>query len=297
MPRLIDHLRAAGLSNRDARRAMQTGKVFYRGVPTADPAREVDSADVTIRQNAPRIRVGADPYIVFRDDHLVVVYKPSGMLSVPAPRRHGEPDVVGAVRAALGEAHVVHRLDEPTSGLMLVARTPAAQGGLKDLLFRHDVDREYLAIARGHFPVEPHIARSVLVRDRGDGLRGSGDASDPEGKTAVTHLSLVEHIGRSASLVRARLETGRTHQVRIHLAEMSHPVLGDKLYGGLAGRAAPRLALHAWRLGFGHPITGEALTFEAPLADDLERLKRELSQRQPRARANAGTRQRRRRRR
>ena len=283
MARLIDHLRSLGMTNRDARRAMQTGKVFYRGVPTADPARDVDTEAVTIRENAPRTRVGADPAVVFRDDHLVVVYKPAGMLSVPAPKRQ-EANLVGEVRRMFGEALVVHRLDEPTSGLMMVARTHAAQSGLKDLLARHDVERRYLALVLGRFPAGPTTSRTTLIRDRGDGLRGSGEEDDEDGKPAATAFALVEHVGRTASLVDASLETGRTHQVRIHLAELGYPVLGDKLYGDRAARAAPRLALHSWRLGFRHPITDEQLSFEAPLADDLERLRRELAQRAPRDR-------------
>src|SRR5690606_28741090 len=109
---------------------------------------------------------------------------------------------------------------------------------------------------------------------RGDGLRGSGDPADPEARRALTHLERIEILGRKASLVSARLETGRTHQVRIHLAELGHPVLGDHLYGRGAGPLAPRLALHAHRLALRHPVTGERLSFEAPLADDLERLRR-----------------------
>jgi 23S rRNA-/tRNA-specific pseudouridylate synthase len=137
--------------------------------------------------------------------------------------------------------------------------------------------------------------RSMLVRDRGDGKRGSRDnheagaddddgdfdgrADAAQGKLAVTHLSLREVLVRDASLVEARLETGRTHQVRIHLAEAGFPVLGDPLYAGPGvRRSSPRLALHAFFLSFVHPITGETHTFDVPLADDLERLRRDLAE-------------------
>jgi len=116
------------------------------------------------------------------------------------------------------------------------------------------------------------------VRNRGDGLRGSSKDEDEDGALeAVTHLRLREHLGKNASLVEARLETGRTHQVRIHLSEKRFPILGDDLYAPpSAMRASPRLALHAFKLGFKHPVTGKELTFEVPLADDLEVLRRRL---------------------
>ena len=115
--------------------------------------------------------------------------------------------------------------------------------------------------------------RNTLVEDRGDGRRGAG----PGGKAATTHLRAVEAVGRRCSMVEARLETGRTHQVRIHLAEAGFPVLGDRVYAprGVAA-VGPRLALHAWRPGLQHPMTGQTLQLEAPLADDLEHLRRDL---------------------
>lgn len=275
--RLIDHLRGQGMTNREARRALQSGKVYLGCSPTADPTRQVDPQQVTVRVNAPRVKVGEDLVIVHRDDDLAVVLKPAGMLSVPAAGRRGERTVVGEASRLLRGAHVVHRLDEGTSGLMMVARTPQAQQAIKDLLFVHDVERRYWAIVRGLFPEEPITMRNTLVRDRGDGLRGSAPDGAADGKKAVTHLRRVEALGSRASLVEAELETGRTHQVRIHLTELGHPVLGDRLYGGKVARAAPRLALHARRLGFRHPRSGERLDFEAPLPDDLERVRAEAS--------------------
>jgi 23S rRNA pseudouridine1911/1915/1917 synthase len=124
---------------------------------------------------------------------------------------------------------------------------------------------------QGEFP-ETATVRNTLVRDRGDGLRGSG----PGGKPAATHFKRVELL-RGATLVEARLETGRTHQVRIHLAELGHPVLGDRLYGPRVANAAPRLALHAWRLAFKHPFGGKEVKVEVPLADDMDRLRRDLA--------------------
>jgi 23S rRNA pseudouridine1911/1915/1917 synthase len=205
------------------------------------------------------------------------------MLSVSAAGRHDVRSVIGVVRHFFGEAFPVHRLDEPTSGLMMVALTEECQRRIKEILFHHRVERGYLAIVSGLFPKEPCTVRSQLVRNRGDGLRGSSADEDEDGaREAVTHLRLLEHLGKYASLVEARLETGRTHQVRIHASEKGYPLLGDTLYAppGIV-RASPRLALHAFKLGFKHPVTGENLAFESPLADDLEALRRRLLQPRP----------------
>lgn len=281
MERLIDVLRARGLSGNAARDALRTGKVAFRGVPTADGGRLVEPSDITVNPALPRINAGFDLAIIHRDPHLAVLWKPPGLLSVPASRAGGHRNAVGLAGRLLGEAHAVHRLDEDTSGLLLVARSEPALQALKPLFERHEIERRYLAIALGRFPPVERAVRSMLVRDRGDGRRGSADPEEPgpdEGREAVTHLRLVEPVGPGACLVEARLETGRTHQVRIHLAEAGHPILGDAVYGGpLVARQAPRLALHAAVLGFVHPFSGKPVRFEAPLADDLERLRRRLA--------------------
>ena len=276
MIRLHEHLRALGLSNSQAKDALSSGKVHLCGVPTGDGGRLVDPATVSLRPNAPRLHPGADLVLLYRDDALGVIWKPPGMLSVPAPRAGGHKNAVGLAGRILGEAHIVHRLDEHTSGLLLVARTVAAQTALKALLEVHAVDRRYLAIVAGSAPEGERRVSSVLRRDRGDGLRGS-DPEGEEGKPAVTYFQLRERLGPRYSLVEARLETGRTHQVRIHLAEQGLPLLGDPLYApaGVA-RLWPRQALHAWSLAFRHPFTRQELRFEAPLADDLEQLRRRI---------------------
>jgi 23S rRNA pseudouridine1911/1915/1917 synthase len=274
--RLIDHLKTLGHSNRDAQKLLRSGKVWYRGAPTADPIREIMPADITLRLRAPRIRTGLDPAVLWHDRHMAIIWKPPGLLSVAAPGRWKENNLVSLMARHFGQAHPVHRLDEPTSGVMMVALDEATQLALKELLARHDIERRYLAIVRG-VPQSPEATVSNhLVEDRGDGRRGSGRG--PGSKAATTHFRLVEQLGKHHALVEARLETGRTHQVRIHLSESGLPVLGDSRYADAAvTRAAPRLALHAWRLGLTHPKTGEQLRFEAPLADDLERVRRQLS--------------------
>ncbi|MBI5507522.1 MAG: hypothetical protein HY903_02095 [Deltaproteobacteria bacterium] len=278
MPRLFDHLRASGLSNKEIHALLETGKVFYDDVPTADGGRDVDVTRLAIKRSATRLKPNVDLAIIHRDPHLVVVYKPPGMLAVDAAGRPGDRSVVATVARLFGAAYPVHRLDEPTSGLMMVALTEVCQRRIKEILFEHRIERRYLAIVAGAFPDAACTVDSTLVRNRGDGLRGTAwEEGDADGRQAITHLRLVERLGPSASLVEARLETGRTHQVRIHLTEKGYPVLGDPLYAP-AGvtRAAPRLALHAYALGLRQPLTGAALSFKAPLADDLERLRRRL---------------------
>lgn len=272
--RLIDHLKALGLDNRSARDAMATGKVRVGGVPTADPARAVDPADVHVDPRAPRMRVGRDLFVLRRDAHLAVVVKPPGMLAVPAPRRT-ETNAIAELGRMFGASHPVHRLDEGTSGLMLVAHDAETQVALKAQFEVHSVERSYVAIGWGRAP-HAHL-RTWLVRDRGDGLRGSGPATAPGAKEAITRFEPIGRLG-GASMCRATLETGRTHQVRIHAAESGFPLLGDPLYAPPhVARRHPRVALHAAVLGFDHPITGERWRFEIPLADDLEALARALA--------------------
>jgi 23S rRNA pseudouridine1911/1915/1917 synthase len=167
----------------------------------------------------------------------------------------------------------VHRLDRETSGLMAFARTVPAERNLGQQFRQHTTHRRYLAIVHGTLD-KPQTIESTLVRDRGDGRRGSG-AEDDAGKRAVTHVKPLEALG-DYTLVECRLETGRTHQIRIHLSECGHPLCGDKVYRQpLAGPAiadksgAPRLALHAFELHVEHPISGKSLEFRMDLPRDL----------------------------
>jgi 23S rRNA pseudouridine1911/1915/1917 synthase len=178
-----------------------------------------------------------------------------------------------ARKGPLPRLRVVHRLDKETSGLVVFARTVAAERGLGRQFHAHTVLRRYLAVVPGE--VAPQRIATRLVRDRGDGRRGSTDLPNL-GKPAVTHVEVLERL-RGYTLVACRLETGRTHQIRIHLAERGHPVCGDKVYNRKPASApepgpchAPRLALHAAELGFVHPATGEALHWTMPLPADLQ---------------------------
>jgi 23S rRNA pseudouridine1911/1915/1917 synthase len=175
----------------------------------------------------------------------------------------------------------VHRLDRDTGGLMVFARSVRAERGLMEQFRRHTTRRRYLAIVPGR--VEAQTIETRIARDRGDGRRGSTEKPGV-GKHAITHIRPVEQFD-GYTLIECRLETGRTHQIRIHLSELGHPLCGEKVYRKpLSGKpipdrsGAPRLALHAASLGFQHPITGKEMSFESPLPKDfshlLERLRR-----------------------
>jgi 23S rRNA pseudouridine1911/1915/1917 synthase len=229
--------------------------------------------------------------IVYQDDSLVVVNKPSGLTTMRHKEEAAEfgergkkflpktlADMLPAMLGAPGKPVIaVHRIDRDTSGLVVFARGRAAADHLTRQFRKHTVDRLYLALTRG-IPPAGRI-ESVLVRDRGDGRRGSTRKSNPpDGKRAVTHVKVLEALGNFA-LVECRLETGRTHQVRIHLGEAGTPLCGEKVYDRPVnskplpdGSGAARPMLHAARLGFVHPESGEALTWEAPPPEDFSKL-------------------------
>lgn len=275
-----------GASWNAVRRLIHGGKVQVNGSAQLNREALVTAGDrVVVRLNAPRReRAHLVGMLVHVDSQVVVARKPAGISTVPYDE--SEPDtLVSRVRLALqrrartprASLEIVHRIDKETSGLVVFARTPGAQRHLKDQFREHRASREYLGIAHGQ--LEPCSYRSRLVRDRGDGLRGSTTHS-ALGRSAVTHVFVLETFAR-ATLLRCVLETGRTHQIRIHLAEAGHPLLGERVYGRRAPSSplrAPRLMLHARTLGFEHPTSGEQLKFEQPppseMADFLARLRR-----------------------
>jgi 23S rRNA pseudouridine1911/1915/1917 synthase len=184
-------------------------------------------------------------------------------------------------RATVTPLHVVHRIDKDTSGLLAFAKTKAAERALALAFRAHDVERTYLCVVHGVLLRDLRI-ESQLVTDRGDGLRGS-TRRPGQGKRAVTHVRVVERLP-AATVCEVRLETGKTHQIRIHLSEAGHPLVGERVYirDWLAADktpiAAARLLLHAATLGFRHPVTGREVRLTSPLPEDftveLERLRR-----------------------
>ena len=267
-----------GLSWGKARAWIRTGKVTVAAVTVIDPGACVPiDAVVDLRMNAPRVHrhVLAPNALVFVDSQVVVVRKPAGISTVPYEEdERGTLDEL--VRAALGKGRtgrpplgIVHRLDTETSGLVVFTRTWQAKQSLSGQFRAHTVHRRYLALVHG--AASKRTYRTYLVEDRGDGLRGSARRAGVGGKLAVTHVEPLESFAQ-ATRVACTLETGRTHQIRIHLSEDSHPVVGERVYIrglSLADLAAPRLMLHAAELGFMHPSTGEALRWADPLPDDI----------------------------
>ena len=274
MTRLLEHLGALGLEKSAARKALKSGKISVGGVPTADAGRMVAPEEVSYNPTAPRLSPGRDVAVIYRDPHLAVVYKPSGMLSVAAPKRGREENLVSWMAKRFGAAHPVHRIDEPTSGLMMVALDVETQHQLKVLLEKHEVERRYLALVHGKFPNGDQTFDSYLGRHAKTGLRCSVLA-DAGGRRSRTYARRIARLGR-VSLVEARLETGRTHQVRIHLSEAGFPVIADKLYNGRNDGTMRRLALHAAILGFRHPKGGRPMRFDAGLPDDMEQYRRKI---------------------
>ncbi|HET9626784.1 MAG TPA: RluA family pseudouridine synthase [Kofleriaceae bacterium] len=261
-----------------AKRQITGGKVFVDGACVTEIDHRLAAGQaVELRQAAPRPR---DPtregVLVYDDPHIVVIDKPSGVNSVPyedretgtamdlirgAWRRAGKP----ATTIAL---HVVHRIDRATSGLLMFAKSKKAELGLAAQLRAHAMARQYVCVAHG--AVKSQRIESFLVEDRGDGLRGSTTRRD-QGKRAVTHVEAQAAL-HHATLCAVRLETGKTHQIRIHLSEAGHPLVGEPVYiRDFAGPVltAGRLMLHARTLGFDHPITGARIELSSPLPPDF----------------------------
>lgn len=225
--------------------------------------------------------------IVHQDDDLLVLNKPAGLVVHPGAGNpagtllnallHHDPGL-----AELPRGGIVHRLDKDTSGLMVVARTLAAHTALVDMLSRHDVERQYEAVVLGTM-VAGGTVDAPIGRHLGDRLR-QAVRDEEDGKRAVTHYRLRERF-RAHTLVQCNLETGRTHQIRVHMAHIHHPLVGDPLYGGglrlpkgatedlvVGLRTFRRQALHAEQLAFVHPVSGEPMAFSVPRPPDLDAL-------------------------
>jgi 23S rRNA pseudouridine1911/1915/1917 synthase len=208
--------------------------------------------------------------IAYEDEHLLVVDKPPGVVVHPA-RGHPAGTLVQALegRVAGGDdprrPGIVHRLDRDTSGLLVIARTEPAHAALKEMLKRREVTREYLGLVEGRPAARSGTIDAPLGRDRRVRTRISTDTDDP--RPAITHFE-TEDVYEGFTLLRMRLETGRTHQIRAHLLAIGHPVAGDPEYGRPA-LGLERQFLHAERLAFSHPVTGAAIDVRSPLPDDL----------------------------
>jgi 23S rRNA pseudouridine1911/1915/1917 synthase len=286
----------------EVRRLIRTRQVMIDGNLCLDAGRRLKPKEVVkiLPHSAAPLPREDDVKVRYLDQHVIVVEKPSGMTSV----RHAEerdwapsrkqiqppleevlPRIIARKQGKgkhkseqnrsnrLPPVRPVHRLDRETSGLMVFARTVPAERHLGEQFRKHTTGRRYLAIVQGK--IGPRTIVSQLIRDRGDGRRGSTNEPDI-GKRAVTHVKPLEDLN-GYTLIECQLETGRTHQIRIHLAELGHPLCGEKVYHQPLFKepmrddsGAPRIALHAKELRFEHPITGEQMEFQMPLPHDLQ---------------------------
>lgn len=272
-------LRPLGLSRRLRRQLIEQGKILVNGRPAYLSSRVCEGDRVTIFQvdeEAPTVEAEDLPLrVVWEDAHALVVDKPAGVLVHPTGRER-----TGTLLAAVhhhvgkqGHARPLHRLDRDTSGLVLFSKHKLAHDRLTQALVRRQIEREYWALLSGRPNARTEVALPIAVAS-GQHIRR---IVDPTGKPAVTHFVLLAFFpADGVSLVQAHLETGRTHQIRVHAAAIGHPVLGDRLYGE-PHTSLSRHALHARRLTFPHPVTGERMTVSARLADDLTRMLEDLT--------------------
>jgi 23S rRNA pseudouridine1911/1915/1917 synthase len=268
---------------RQVRELCASGKVTVNGERVVEPAhRLAGGEDIAMNMGKPdpRRRVERPGFrVVFEDGHLIVIEKPEGVSTVPYERKESGTalDLIREAwrrqgkRATAAPLYTVHRIDKDTSGLVCFAKTKLAERGLHKIFKEHLAEREYTAVAQGQ--VRSGRIESQLIENRGDGLRGSNKGFG-QGQRAVTDVEVVENL-RGATLCRVRLQTGRTHQIRIHLSERGNPLVGETVYirdllrRGGTPIPSERLLLHAATLGFDHPVTGERLQFSAPLPPEF----------------------------
>ncbi len=277
----------ADLSRAQSAALIAGGGVLVDGVPAAAGKVKLEVGQVIVIDTAklpekelPKADPSVRIEIVHADADIVVVNKANGLVVHPGAGNPAGTLVNGLLAlypeiAGVGDPMrpgIVHRLDAGTTGLMVVARTPAAYESLVLQLSQRLVHREYLAVAVGAFDAHSGVIDAAIGRDLRELTKM---AVRVDGKPARTHYEVLREFVApiSASLVRCQLETGRTHQIRVHLAAVSHPVLGDATYGGVRATVPfGRPALHAVRLSFEHPRSGDDMTFEAPIPADIESL-------------------------
>jgi len=271
----LDAFLAGPLGSRArAQRLIEDGAVRVDGAVVPKRHRVSAGETVTVEEPPeppPAAAVAPAEFAVpYQDEHLLVVDKPAGVVVHPA-RGHASGTLAQALAGVAGggdpgRAGIVHRLDRDTSGLLVVARTAEAHRRLKAALQAREVTREYLALVEGRPPARRGTIDAPLGRDRRVRTRMSTDTDDP--REALTHFE-IERALVATTLLRVRLETGRTHQIRAHLLAIGHPVAGDPEYGASGLLGLERQFLHAARLAFAHPFTGEAVEVKSPLPEDL----------------------------
>ncbi|HEX2154353.1 MAG TPA: RluA family pseudouridine synthase [Acidimicrobiia bacterium] len=275
------------MSRAAARQLVDEGSVTVDGEKAA--ARSRLEVGQVISFPPPAEAAGLEPVevdfgVAYEDEDLIVVDKPAGLVvhpgaagetgTVAAGILHRRPEVEGVGQE--GRWGLVHRLDRDTSGLMVVAISDRAYRGLAEQVSEREMGREYLALVDGGFPVPTGTIDAPLSRDA---ARPTRRRVDPAGRPARTHYEVEhEYENSGLTLLRVRLETGRTHQIRVHLAAIGHPLVGDRVYRPGPDRVeVPRLFLHAARLSFTHPASGEPLAFDSPLPPELSAVLERLS--------------------
>ncbi|MGE5692026.1 MAG: RluA family pseudouridine synthase [Pseudomonadota bacterium] len=275
LDRFLAELAEVG-SRAEAERLVADGHVLVDGSARAKSFRLAGGEELEIAVQ-PRRGSALEPEsmpldVVWSDEHLLVVDKPAGLVVHPGAG-HVTGTLVHGLLALAAEGGedperpgIVHRLDRDTSGLLVVARSDEAHRRLQDAIRAREVAREYLALVRGRPRSRAGRVEAPIGRDRSDPTRMSLDSAAP--RDAVTHFEVVEVLPEHA-LLRVHLETGRTHQIRVHLAAIDLPVAGDPVYGVPGDLGLERQFLHAARLSFDHPVTGERVDVSSPLPDDL----------------------------
>jgi 23S rRNA pseudouridine1911/1915/1917 synthase len=260
-------------STRTLRQMLETDRVRVNGAPervAKRPVAATDHVEVVSKRPPldPRVRV------IYEDDDLVVVDKAAGLLTVPSPvmlHETAESFLNVNAGARRGEQRIfhVHRIDRDTSGVLVFAKSEFLRDRLQVLFAAHDIDRRYVAVVFGKPKPPSGTLRDFLLEDAD--LRVRRVANEALGKEAITHYRTIAS-GRRLAMLEVRLETGRRHQIRVQLADLGHPVVGDAMYA--RGREDPlgRLGLHARHLGFVHPLTGKSMSFEAPLPAEIQNL-------------------------
>ncbi len=267
----LDRFLALHLGSRSAaERAVEAG-ALVDGVARLKSYRLEGGEEIEVQavEPLPEVAPPPEPEIVWEDEHLLVIDKPAGLVVHPG---HGNPSgtLVHALagKIAGGDPErpgIVHRLDKNTSGLMVVARSEAAHARLQELVRERALERTYLALVRGRPRSRSGRIEAKIGRDRGDATRISIDTDVP--REAITHFE-VEQLWPEHALLRVKLETGRMHQIRVHLAAIDLPVVGDSTYGVVA-EGVTRQFLHATELAFPHPFSGERIETRSPLPPDL----------------------------
>ena len=295
----LDLVLSAGLedySRSFIQKLFEKGGVSVNGKPCTSKKYKCAAGDLVeiVIPEPERLEAAAEDIpidIVYEDAHLLVVDKPAGMVVHPAPGNYSGT-LVNALMYHCGDQlssingvirpGIVHRIDKDTSGLLVVAKTDRAHAGLAAQLEEHSINRIYKAIVLDNIKEDEGTVDAAIGRDPKNRLRNAvlkeGMPGFESARRAVTHYKVLERFGRY-TLVEAKLETGRTHQIRVHMGYIRHPLLGDELYGPAKNKAgAKRQMLHAGVLGFVHPVTETYMEFESPLPEDFTKVLHKISE-------------------